>query len=49
VRVLGTVPGERRPDATIAKMAAALADMPEDVLKLAETEVGSWQHAMQNS
>ena len=48
-QVLGTLSDERRPDTVIARIEAALADMPEDVLKLAEAEVTSWQHAMQDS
>jgi hypothetical protein len=48
-RVLETMSDDRRPDAVIAKIAAALAGMPEDVLKLAETEVRSWQLALQHN
>jgi hypothetical protein len=48
-QLLGTLSDERRPDAIIARIEAVLADMPEDVLNLAETEVRSWQHGMQDS
>lgn len=48
-RMLGALSDEKRPDRIIAKIAAALADMSEDVLRLAETEVASWELAMQNS
>lgn len=48
-RMLGTISDEGRPDTIIAKMAAALADMPEDILKLAEAEVRSWQLVMHHN